>query len=193
MSFLKHSFPQLQEVDLYAPQTAQLLRSLLQEQQNKDKTSRLHRWSAKMETDDKAFTTYVKEADAALHSEQASQDGAAAAPTTAEPVHPQQRVEDSRSQLEQLWNPATLPENASLDQFLDWVSDGGFPATEVRLSGKALLRLAKKTARKAGSVDHWLPADFAFLPEEFFNELAALRCWITEAVETCEVRPCSKT
>ena len=116
-----------------------------------------------MQTDEAALTRWVKAAGA---EEEADREEGA-------PVHPQLRVEKQAAELEELWNPQDVDSRfAEVDQFLNWVPEGGFACTTVNITAGALRRANRKGMGKAAGPDDWRADEWDKLPEDFWLKLA---------------------
>ena len=126
-----------------------------------DAADRLDRWIWKMESDEKALGQFITAP--GISECPVDPDGA---------VHPQQRVRDEAAKYSRLWNPSSLPDAQSIDEFMDWVPDGGFACTGWEVTGRQLqANMTSNTASSAGC-DGWKPSELALLPWQWFDRLA---------------------
>jgi len=91
-------------------------------------------------------------------------------------LHPQESIEREASKWGKLWNPAKedLPEWKEVLLFTEWTKHLRQDLETPWLEGSELRRIINANTGKAAGTDEWAPAQWALLPDGFFNALAAL-------------------
>jgi endonuclease/exonuclease/phosphatase family metal-dependent hydrolase len=158
-------FERLRVLDFSHPDSLDLIRQCLEEENAGVRSRRLTSWKNRLQNSDPQLFSWLR------RQPQKADEPAGV------PIHPQQKVEHHQNIWKQLWNP---PSVRSVDEVQPWLATlpPGVFQDSLSFTGGMLRELTFKKKDKAHGADGWRPSEWLLLPNAFFDHLALLwtRC-----------------
>lgn len=174
---LRGKFPEIEFLLWGTEQAYNVVIDCAERQADYDSQARIEQWNCQLEEDEHKLNGWIKACNEITFNE-----------SDEAPVHPQDRANYRKEQLEKLvCKDYTLPDISNLEHLLNWIPETGFACPRVEVTGIQLKRRILKSVGKAAGTDTWRAEHWLMLPDHFFDLIARVWNLALETGETPEI------